>query len=192
MITRFRRPLFLFLITGLLSMSGALAQQQPVVQFETTLGSFEVTLDPQHAPVTVKHFLELVNAGHYNGTVFHRVIKGFMIQGGGLNEDLERVGGASPIRNEADNGLSNLTGTIAMARTMEPHSATDQFFINTVDNVKLDHTRKDLYGWGYTVFGKVSRGMDVVHKIENSPTASRGDRDDVPVSSITITRARQL
>lgn len=188
----FHRRLFLLLLAGLLGTTGALAQDHPVVMFETTQGNFEVTLNPEKAPITVKHFLELVDSGHYDGTVFHRVIKGFMIQGGGLNEDLQRVGGARPISNEADNGLSNVTGTIAMARTSEPHSATDQFFINTVDNTKLDHTRKDIYGWGYAVFGRVSRGMDVVHKIENSPTQSRGDRNDVPVTTVTIIRARQL
>jgi peptidyl-prolyl cis-trans isomerase B (cyclophilin B) len=114
------------------------------------------------------------------------VIKNFMIQGGGLNLSMQKVGGVMPIQNEADNGLKNLKGSIAMARTGEPHSASDQFFINTKDNTMLDHTAKNMRGWGYTAFGKVTKGMDVVMKIENTSTSRRGDRDDVPEKTIEI------
>jgi len=168
------------------------ASQQPVVMFETSAGNFEVTLYPDKAPVTVKNFLTLVDQKHYNGTIFHRVIKNFMIQGGGLNASLEKIGGVSPIQNEADNGLKNLKGTIAMARTGEPHSATDQFFINTKDNSNLDHSGKNMRGWGYAVFGKVTNGMDVVMKIESSVTTTKSGRQDVPVNNIEILQIRRV
>ena len=131
--------LFFFLLTTL-SLAPAHAKDNPVVLFETSAGNFEVTLYPDKAPITVKNFLSLVDQKHYNGTIFHRVIKNFMIQGGGLNLSMQKVGGVMPIKNEADNGLKNVKGSIAMARTGEPHSATDQFFINTKDNSMLDHT----------------------------------------------------
>jgi cyclophilin family peptidyl-prolyl cis-trans isomerase len=168
------------------------ASQQPVVMFETSAGNFEVTLYPDKAPVTVKNFLTLVDQKHYNGTIFHRVIKNFMIQGGGLNASLEKIGGVSPIQNEADNGLKNLKGTIAMARTGEPHSATDQFFINTKDNSNLDHSGKNMRGWGYAVFGKVTNGMDVVMKIESNVTTTKSGRQDVPVKNIEILQIRRV
>jgi len=164
----------------------AYSEQNPVVLFETSAGNFEVTLNPEKAPITVKNFLTLVDQKHYNGTIFHRVIKNFMIQGGGLDTSMKKIGGVSPIKNEADNGLKNLKGTIAMARTGEPHSATDQFFINTKDNNNLNHTGKNMRGWGYTVFGKVTSGMDVVMKIENSDTDTRKGRRDVPVMTVEI------
>jgi len=164
----------------------AYAEQNPVVLFETSAGNFEVTLNLQKAPITVKNFLTLVDQKHYNGTIFHRVIKNFMIQGGGLDTSMKKIGGVSPIKNEADNGLKNLKGTIAMARTGDPHSATDQFFINTKDNNSLNHTGKNMRGWGYTVFGKVTSGMDVVMKIENSDTDTRKGRRDVPVKTVQI------
>ena len=170
----------------------AQASQQPVVMFETSAGNFEVTLYPDKAPVTVKNFLTLVDQKHYNGTIFHRVIKNFMIQGGGLNASLEKIGGVSPIQNEADNGLKNLKGTIAMARTGEPHSATDQFFINTKDNSNLDHSGKNMRGWGYAVFGKVTNGMDVVMKIESNVTTTKSGRQDVPVKNIEILQIRRV
>lgn len=170
----------------------AQASQQPVVMFETSAGNFEVTLYPDKAPVTVKNFLTLVDQKHYNGTIFHRVIKNFMIQGGGLNASLEKIGGVSPIQNEADNGLKNLKGTIAMARTGEPHSATDQFFINTKDNSNLDHSGKNMRGWGYAVFGKVTNGMDVVMKIESNVTTTKSGRQDVPVNNIEILQIRRV
>ncbi len=170
----------------------AYAEQNPVVLFETSAGNFEVTLNPEKAPITVKNFLTLVDQKHYNGTIFHRVIKGFMIQGGGLNTSMKKIGGVQPIKNEADNGLKNLKGTIAMARTGDPHSATDQFFINTNDNKRLNHTGKYMRGWGYTVFGKVTSGMDVVMKIENNDTDTRNGRRDVPVKTIEILRVGRL
>ena len=151
-----------------------------------------MTLYPDKAPATVKNFLTLVDQKHYNGTIFHRVIKNFMIQGGGLNASLEKIGGVSPIQNEADNGLKNLKGTIAMARTGEPHSATDQFFINTKDNSNLDHSGKNMRGWGYAVFGKVTNGMDVVMKIESSVTTTKSGRQDVPVKNIEILQIKRV
>ncbi|NOY15939.1 MAG: peptidyl-prolyl cis-trans isomerase [Gammaproteobacteria bacterium] len=169
-----------------LGLVSAHAKQDPVVVLETSAGSFEVTLNPDKAPITVKNFLTLVDQKHYNGTIFHRVIKNFMIQGGGLDTSMKKIGGVSPIKNEADNGLKNLKGTIAMARTGDPHSATDQFFINTRDNNSLNHTGKNRRDWGYTVFGKVTAGMDVVMKIENSDTDTRKGRRDVPVKTIEI------
>ena len=183
------------LLFSLLAGSGILsahAKQDSVVLFETSAGNFEVTLYAEKAPVTVKNFLSLVEQKHYNGTIFHRVIKNFMIQGGGLNVSMKRIGGVMPINNEADNGLKNLKGTIAMARTGEPHSATDQFFINTKDNIMLDHTGKTMRGWGYAVFGKVTRGMDVVMKIEGSATTSKQGRADVPVKTIEILKIEKM
>jgi cyclophilin family peptidyl-prolyl cis-trans isomerase len=182
----------IFLLASLLFAFNASAQQNPVVVLDTTMGEIQITLYPDKAPVTVKNFMNYVNAGHYNGTIFHRVIKGFMIQGGGLDETLKKIGSGKPITNEADNGLQNLTGTIAMARTASPNSATDQFFINVSDNTNLDYTAPTPRGWGYAVFGMVSYGMDVVHKIENVATASRGDRDDVPVKPVKIISATLL
>ena len=162
------------------------AAQDAVVIFETSAGRFEVTVFPDKAPLTASNFLNLVDQGHYNGTIFHRVIRNFMIQGGGLNTEMQKIGGVMPIQNEADNGLQNRKGTIAMARTGEPHSATDQFFINTKDNTSLDHTGKTVRGWGYTVFGNVSKGMDVVMRIENSPTTTKMGRRDVPEKIVEI------
>lgn len=182
----------IFLVAVLLASPGAWPQQNPVVVFDTNMGEIQITLYPDKAPVTVKNFMNYVNAGHYNGTIFHRVIKGFMIQGGGLDESLKKIGSDKPITNEADNGLSNQTGTIAMARTADPHSASDQFFINVSDNTNLDYSSPTPRGWGYAVFGKVSYGMDVVQKIENIETASVGDRDDVPVKTVKIISATLL
>lgn len=186
-----RNIIFLSLLTSL-NITSAQDGQYPVVLFETSAGNFEVTLFPEKSPVTVNNFLTLVDLKHYNGTIFHRVIKNFMIQGGGLNASMEKVGGVTPIKNEADNGLKNLQGTIAMARTGEPHSATDQFFINTKDNANLDHSGKNIRGWGYAVFGKVTNGMDVVMKIENSATTAKSDRRDVPVKTIEILQISRM
>lgn len=180
------KTLLLLSLVSSLSLVSAHASQNPVVLFETSAGNFEVTLYADKAPVTVKNFLSLVEQKHYNGTIFHRVIKNFMIQGGGLNSSMEKIGGVAPIKNEADNGLKNMKGSIAMARTNEPNSATDQFFINTKDNYNLDHTAKNMRGWGYVVFGKVTNGMDVVMKIENSETTTKSGRRDVPVKTIEI------
>lgn len=181
----FQTILILTLLTGM-SIVSANERKDPLVLFETSAGNFEVTLNPAKAPVTVKNFLTLVDQKHYNGSIFHRVIKSFMIQGGGLDTSMKKKGGVRPIKNEADNGLKNMKGTIAMARTGDPHSATNQFFINTKDNDNLNHTGKNMRGWGYTVFGKVTSGMDVVKKIETSDTATRSGRADVPIKTIEI------
>ena len=160
--------------------------ENPVVRMTTSLGTIDIELDAKHAPVTVANFLKYANEGFYNGTIFHRVIRGFMIQGGGFVPPLQRKPTHDPIKNEADNGLKNTAGTIAMARTSDPHSATSQFFINTVDNGFLDHKDKSGPGWGYTVFGKVIKGMDVVQKIEAVPTTRRGPHGDVPSQDVVI------
>ena len=186
-----RNLIFLSLLTSL-NITSAQGGQDPVVLFETSAGNFEVTLFPEKSPVTVNNFLTLVDLKHYNGTIFHRVIKNFMIQGGGLNASMEKVGGVTPIKNEADNGLKNLQGTIAMARTGEPHSATDQFFINTKDNANLDHSGKNIRGWGYAVFGIVTNGMDVVMKIEDSATTAKSGRRDVPVKTMEILQIKRM
>jgi len=188
---KFIKTILLLTLLSCISIASANEKKDPVVLFETSAGNFEVTLNPEKAPVTVKNFLTLVDQKHYNGTIFHRVIKSFMIQGGGLDTSMNKIGGVMPIKNEADNGLNNEKGSIAMARTGDPHSATDQFFINTKDNDSLNHTGKNMRGWGYTVFGKVTSGMDVVMKIENSDTDTRSGRRDVPVKTIEILKVTQ-
>ncbi len=160
----------------------------PLVRMTTNLGVIEIELYPAKAPKTVKNFLQYVNSGFYNGTVFHRVISGFMIQGGGFEPGMRLKPTALPINNEADNGLTNVSGSIAMARTGNPHSATAQFFINTADNTALNHTAKTPQGWGYTVFGKVTLGMEVVKAIEATPTGQSGPFADVPANDVVITR----
>ena len=160
--------------------------ENPRVRMETTLGTIILELDKKAAPKTVENFLAYAENGFYKGTLFHRVIKGFMIQGGGLDERMERKPTRDPILNEADNGLKNHAGTIAMARTDSPHTATSQFFINTADNDSLDHRNKTSRGYGYCVFGKVVEGMDVVRKIENVATITRAGRNDVPIDLVLI------
>jgi peptidyl-prolyl cis-trans isomerase A (cyclophilin A) len=159
----------------------------PRVRFETSLGGFTVQLNPEKAPVTVKNFLSYVDSGFYSGTIFHRVISSFMIQGGGFNESMAKKPTEAPIQLEAGRGLSNLRGTIAMARTSNPNSATSQFFINVVNNRNLDRL-----GGGYAVFGEVIEGMDVVDKIRAVPTAPRGMHRDVPVTHVVIKSAKRL
>jgi cyclophilin family peptidyl-prolyl cis-trans isomerase len=159
----------------------------PVVLITTSLGAIKVQLDSKKAPATVANFLQYVKDKHYDGTVFHRVIKGFMIQGGGFDEHLHQKGATHPpVKNEAGKGQKNLTGTIAMARTSVVDSATDQFFINAKDNAFLDHRDDSARGFGYTVFGKVISGMEVVRKIENAPTATRPSADGVPLSDVPV------
>ena len=159
-----------------------------MVIIKTTLGDIKLELDEEKAPETVANFMTYVKEGFYSGTIFHRVIKDCMIQGGGLTSGLvDKENHHSPIKNEADNGLSNLKYTIAMARTQAPHSATSQFFINTKDNLFLNHTSKDMYGWGYCVFGKVVDGFDVVDKIEAVKTTKKRPYADVPVEEVVIT-----
>lgn len=157
-----------------------------MVKIQTNLGVITLELDEEKAPETAANFLQYAREGFYDGTIFHRVINGFMIQGGGMESGLIQKATREPIRNEADNGLSNLNGTIAMARTMDPHSATAQFFINVADNGFLDHTAKDSQGWGYCVFGRVTDGMDVVNKIKQVETTSQGGHQDVPLEEIVI------
>jgi peptidyl-prolyl cis-trans isomerase B (cyclophilin B) len=157
------------------------------LSINTTMGIITVALDAEKAPVTVKNFVSIANSGYFEGTIFHRVINGFMVQGGGLNADMsDKSSGTAPIQNEANNGLSNDRGTIAMARTMDPHSATSQFFINHKDNGFLNHTGENQQGWGYAVFGKVIHGMDVVDAIANVATGSTGGHQDVPLEVIII------
>jgi cyclophilin family peptidyl-prolyl cis-trans isomerase len=183
-------PLFfysLMLIFGL--NTAAQAGEQPRVLVETSLGNFELQLNSEKAPKTVANFLGYVNSGFYNGTIFHRVIDGFMIQGGGFTPDYERKTTNAPVINEADNGLKNLRGTIAMARTMDPHSGTAQFFINVKDNDFLDHTSKSPRGWGYAVFGQVVKGMNTVDKIRQVKTGPGGVfPSDAPLETVIIKR----
>ena len=157
------------------------------VIIKTSLGDINLELNNEKAPITVENFKSIAESGYYKGTIFHRVINGFMIQGGGLTSDMSnKSSGTSPIQNEANNGLSNDRGTIAMARTMDPHSATSQFFINHKDNGFLNHTGETSQGWGYAVFGVVTDGMDVVDQIAEVATGSSGAYQDVPQEVITI------
>ena len=159
------------------------------VQMETSAGTLRIELDDAQAPVSSANFLAYVNSGHYDGTVFHRVIKGFMLQGGGFDSAMKQKAVQAAIRNEANNGVKNKRYTLAMARTSDPHSATAQFFINTVDNGFLDFKAENAQGWGYAVFGRVVEGMDVVEAIEKVATGRKGSHDDVPVQDVLITRA---
>jgi peptidyl-prolyl cis-trans isomerase B (cyclophilin B) len=168
------------------------AAGNPKVEMETSKGKIVIELFPEKAPETVKNFLNYVDAKFYDGTIFHRVIPKFMIQGGGFTLDMKRKSAGAPIKNEADNGLKNERGTIAMARTGDPHSATAQFFINTVNNDFLNHKSKTSQGWGYVVFGKVITGMDVVDAISSAKTVTRGAYRDVPAETIEIRRAGVL
>jgi len=159
----------------------------PKVRMETTKGVVIIKLHADKAPKTVENFLRYANEGKYDGTIFHRVIKAFMNQGGGFTPDFKKVDTFAPIKNEADNGLKNTIGTIAMARTGDPHSATNQFFINTADNAFLDHKDKTKGGWGYCVFGTIVDGMDVMNRISKVPTGANGPfQRDVPMEEILI------
>lgn len=156
------------------------------VEMKTSFGNITLELYPDKAPKTVENFLQYMKEGHFKGTVFHRVIPGFMIQGGGFDKTLKQKPTRPPIENEAANGLKNEIGTIAMARTSDPHSASAQFFINIADNVPLNHTSPTPQGYGYAVFGKVIKGMDVVNKIAAVPTGNRGGHQNVPVEDVMI------
>jgi peptidyl-prolyl cis-trans isomerase B (cyclophilin B) len=158
------------------------------VTMETSEGVITLELDGEKAPDTVANFVDYARAGHYDGTIFHRVIPGFMIQGGGFDISMKQKGTNPPIKNEADNGLKNANGTIAMARTGDPHSATAQFFINVKDNGFLDHSAPTPQGWGYTVFGQVTDGMDVVQTIEKVRTGSKSGHQDVPLTEVVINK----
>ena len=162
------------------------------VQLHTNHGLILIELDDEKAPISAANFLEYVRKGHYDGTIFHRVIKGFMIQGGGFDADMKQKETAAPIQNEANNGLKNAHYTLAMARTNAPHSASCQFFINTTNNGFLDFKSETPSGWGYAVFGRVVEGQDVVDKIEGVKTSRSGFHDDVPVTQVVIEKAVEI
>ncbi len=184
------------LAVALIILLPGLLLANPLVRMETSAGPITVELYEDKAPVTVSNFLKYVDGGFYDGTLFHRVIQGFMIQGGGFDKDGQRKATQAPIQNEADNGLSNRRGTLAMARTGDPHSATAQFFINLVDNRNLDFTGKNQRGWGYAVFGKVTDGMNVVDSIARERTTSQRLSGmmarDVPTNPVLILKAYRL
>ena len=159
------------------------------VKLTTNHGDIVIELDAEKAPETVKNFLAYVEAGHYDNTIFHRVINGFMIQGGGFEPGMKQKATQAPVKNEANNGLKNEAGTIAMARTQDPHSATAQFFINVADNDFLNFKAENVQGWGYCVFGRVTEGMDVVNAIKGVKTGSSGFHQDVPKEDVVIQRA---
>jgi peptidyl-prolyl cis-trans isomerase B (cyclophilin B) len=159
------------------------------VRFETSLGKIEIELEDQKAPGSAKNFADYVRSGFYDGTIFHRIIPGFVVQGGGMLPGMDQKKGSEPVRNEATNGLKNLRGTLSMARTNDPHSATSQFFINLSDNAALDHKAPTGAGWGYAVFGKVVAGMDVVDAMAAVPTGQRGMHGDVPKDDILVLKA---
>jgi peptidyl-prolyl cis-trans isomerase B (cyclophilin B) len=163
------------------------AERPLMIKLQTNHGDILIEVDHEQAPITAANFEQYVREGHYDGTLFHRVIDGFMIQGGGMDTGFNQKGTRAPIENEAKNGLKNLTGTISMARTMDPHSASAQFFINVADNGFLDYPGQD--GWGYCVFGTVTGGMDVVEKIKGVKTGNRGGHQDVPVDDVIIEKA---
>jgi len=169
-----------------------MSEPAPKIKLTTSLGSIIVQLNAEKAPVSSANFLTYVNEGFYNGTIFHRVIKGFMAQGGGFDAAFKQKETHAPIKNEADNGLKNQRGTLAMARTNDPNSATAQFFINYKDNSFLDHTSPTPSGWGYAVFGEVVEGMDVVDKMAEQPTGNRNGQQDVPKTDIVIEKAEVL
>jgi peptidyl-prolyl cis-trans isomerase B (cyclophilin B) len=164
--------------------------KNPVVNISTNKGDIRIELDAEKAPISTKNFVDYVNAGHYDGLIFHRVITGFMIQGGGFDPGMSQKKSASPIKNEAGNGLKNVIGSIAMARTNVVDSATAQFFINVKDNDFLNHKNTSADGYGYAVFGQVIEGMDVVQAIEKVKTANRGMHQDVPVEAVIINSAK--
>lgn len=162
------------------------------VQMQTSAGTLRIELDDQKAPLSTANFLEYVKNGHFDGTVFHRVIKGFMVQGGGFEVGMKQKASGAPIKNEANNGLKNKRYTLAMARTSDPHSATAQFFINAADNAFLDHTAENASGWGYAVFGRVVEGTEIVDAIEKVRTGRKGFHDDVPLEDVLIERVTEI
>lgn len=180
----------LFFVGAVVLLTGTIREVEaagnPVVLMSTSMGDIKIELDQEKAPKTVANFLTYVKEKHYDGTVFHRVIPGFMIQGGGMDKDMKERGTHDPVENEAHNGLKNVDGSIAMARTNDPNSATAQFFINVKDNAFLDHRSKTTAGYGYAVFGKVIEGMDVVKKIEKVKTTTRPPHQNVPAEPVVI------
>jgi len=190
------RLFILFMMLSLTTLSFAtenkMSDTQTKVKLTTTLGEIVIQLNPEKAPVSSANFLTYVNEGFYNGTIFHRVIPGFMAQGGGFDTSFNQKTTHASIKNEADNGLSNNRGTIAMARTPDPNSATAQFFINYKDNSFLNYTSPTPNGWGYAVFGEVIEGMDVVDAMAKQPTGNRGPHQDVPKTDIVIEKAEVI
>ncbi|HGG59106.1 MAG TPA: peptidyl-prolyl cis-trans isomerase [Gammaproteobacteria bacterium] len=184
-----RLLLSLFFFTLMSGCNAMTQSKNPKVTLETSMGNIVLELYPDKAPKTVENFIAYVKDGHYDGVIFHRVIPNFMIQGGGMTEDMQEKPTRAPIENEANNGLKNDEGTIAMARTSDPHSATAQFFINVKNNDFLNFSAPTPQGWGYAVFGKVVEGMDVVHKIEKVQTGNRAGHQDVPLDPVIITKA---
>ncbi|MEL6722602.1 MAG: peptidylprolyl isomerase [Pseudomonadota bacterium] len=184
-----RRLMMVMMVSSWFTFAVAAEDKTETVILQTTSGEITLLLDTAKAPETVANFLRYVDEGFYDGTIFHRVIKNFMIQGGGLTQDLTRKPTHDPVQNEAKNGLKNVRGSIAMARTQAPHSATAQFFINHQDNLNLDYPGFD--GWGYAVFGQVSQGMDVVDQIANVSTGYQAGRQNVPRQPIIITSAKR-
>jgi peptidyl-prolyl cis-trans isomerase B (cyclophilin B) len=162
------------------------------VQLDTSAGTLRIELDEEKAPLSTANFLAYVNSGHYDGTVFHRVIKGFMLQGGGFEAGMKQKGTLAPIQNEANNGVKNKRYTLSMARTSDPHSATSQFFVNVADNAFLDFKAENASGWGYAVFGRVVEGTEIVDAIEKVKTGRKGFHDDVPLEDVLILKAVQL
>jgi cyclophilin family peptidyl-prolyl cis-trans isomerase len=183
---------YVFLAAGAAAFAAEKTAVNPKVILDTSQGKIVLELFPQKAPVTVENFLSYIDEGIYDGTIFHRVIPNFMIQGGGFTANMKPKNTKPPIKNEADNRLQNNRGTIAMARTQNPHSATSQFFINSINNDFLNYKRKDSQGWGYAVFGRVVEGMIVVDAISKVKTGTRGMYRDVPVQPIVIRQARRL
>lgn len=173
-------------LLALLTLCTNLLYAETMVTIQTSQGNIQLSLDEKKAPKTVANFISYANSGFYNGTIFHRVMDGFMIQGGGFDQNMKDKPTKAPIVNEANNGLKNTIGTIAMARTEAPHSASSQFFINVANNDFLNHTAKTNQGYGYTVFGKVTKGMDVVNKIAKVPTTDLGMHEKVPIKPIMI------
>jgi cyclophilin family peptidyl-prolyl cis-trans isomerase len=172
--------------------TGGTMSTNPKVLLETSKGNITIELDAKNAPISTANFLGYVNDGFYNGLVFHRVIPSFMIQGGGMTAEMKEKATKAPIKNEANNGLKNMRGTLAMARTSIPHSASSQFFINTKDNDFLNFRSETPQGWGYAVFGKVTEGMDIVDAIEKVKTGSKGHHGDVPLEPVTIIKATEI
>lgn len=187
-----RITVFALLLAGAAAVNAADAQQRPRVLMSTSMGDIVLELRPDKAPKTVENFLQYVEDGFYEGTVFHRVIDGFMIQGGGFTPDMNKKETRPPVMNEADNGLRNRVGTIAMARTNDPHSATAQFFINVANNANLDFREKRPRAWGYAVFGRVVKGMDVVGDIKSVATTTKGPYKNVPAEPIVIKEVKLL
>ncbi len=188
--SRFVLPvLFLFSISAGASAAGSDSRSSNMVKFSTSLGDILIEMLPDEAPLSVDNFLEYVNSGFFDGTIFHRVIPGFVIQGGGMEPGMQQKPTRDPIKNEADNGLRNLIATLSMARTNDPDSATSQFFINLKNNDFLDHRNKTPSGWGYAVFARVIEGMDVVEKIAAVRTATVGPHGDVPEEDVVLIKA---